>query len=534
MVETLKIMISSTRADLMPYRTAAFKVIDELAGEWRRKWQILPVGMETVTQTGKREYPVELSKKWIEDSDWVVLIVGWHYGTITDEEGADGLSVTEWEYLHAEKKGKKIFVFLAGEEDATDAYEGSRGEKNLALWTNKQTDEQRKKMRDFRGRVGSRVTAFFRNQAHFTDLLARTLRDALHDMPLPIAPGSALAELVLELLDEAFMPCFDSVRLIARSKDIHDVLHDLRQHLIVWLRDQVAEPWQANGELSRPQERLLNSCLKSHGPLLGRLQLEREALDGGENSVLCQHLDLLLARMGGELMKMPYVDETSGKLVQVAEFCETLDGCARSLEKAFSEANNVMLGEQRVFDTLYEAMRTKLDEAASEQRLTSAERDAFKEEITKMAANRERLIDALKVHAGWQTVHDQTVILANLVAASNFGDHLRDFAKVGGPQLHMLSTRVCDALERDGDMDRPLDDALARLAGAIDALGEALAGPAKLADDEIFRRFCTPFDVGFYLVDKRTKRVIARSRERVEDMEKSFRALGKKQAVTGK
>lgn len=545
MVETLKIMISSTRADLMPYRKAAAEVIADLVKEWQHKWQILPVGMEVATQTGKREYPVEISKGWVEQSDWVVCIVGWHYGTITDEKGANGIGVTEWEYLHAAQEGKGIFVFLSGEENAAiDAYDGQGDVPKLIRWKKKQTEDQRKKMRDFRGRVDKQHLSFFRNCTHFSELLARTLRKALHDKVSPIAPGSPLAELVLALLDDAFVPCFKSVRLIARSKDIHDALHELRQHVIVQLRDQVVGPWRSAGELSRPQERKLHSVIKKIGEPLGHLQRLRREIDEGEKEKdcvhLCQHLDLLYVRLNGRLMEMPHANEAPDELVSVDEFCETLAECTDSLEKAFSEANRVMLNQQRAFDELYAAMNKKLGDAAAVQRLSQSERQVFKEETDKIAANRQRLVDALRIHAEWQQVHDETVNLAELVTQQvrGFGRRLKDFAHVQGPHLHALCTRVCDALERDEDVDRPLDEALTRLTEAIDTLRSQLEAPvtggATLAGEEIFLPFCTEFDMGFYLVDKRTQRVISRSRERVEEMEKSFRALGKNPATAGK
>ena len=71
--------------------------------------------MEKETQSGDREFAVAVSKRWVEASDWVVVIVGWNYGTVSDEEGANGLSVTEWEDRDAVTLLKKTFVFVAGD-----------------------------------------------------------------------------------------------------------------------------------------------------------------------------------------------------------------------------------------------------------------------------------------------------------------------------------------------------------------------------------------------------------------------------------
>src|SRR4029077_632563 len=111
----LRIMISSTRKDLNQYREVASAVIKKVAEEQEKRAQLIEVSMEKETQSGDREFAVAVSKRWVSESDWIVLIVGWNYGTISDEEGANGLSVTEWEYRHAIDKGKKVFVFIAGE-----------------------------------------------------------------------------------------------------------------------------------------------------------------------------------------------------------------------------------------------------------------------------------------------------------------------------------------------------------------------------------------------------------------------------------
>src|SRR5215204_685330 len=108
-------MISSTRADLDQYRREANRILTGIADEKRNRVQVLEVSMESETQSGNREFAVEVSKRWVEESDWLILIVGWNYGTISDEPDAAGLSVTEWEYRHAcGFPEKKVFAFVAG------------------------------------------------------------------------------------------------------------------------------------------------------------------------------------------------------------------------------------------------------------------------------------------------------------------------------------------------------------------------------------------------------------------------------------
>src|SRR5262252_7371289 len=94
-VRQIRIMISSTRADLDQYRREASKVIGKIAEDIKDRIQLVEVSMERETQSGDREFAVAVSKRWVEESHWIVMIVAWHYGTISDEPGADGLSVTE-------------------------------------------------------------------------------------------------------------------------------------------------------------------------------------------------------------------------------------------------------------------------------------------------------------------------------------------------------------------------------------------------------------------------------------------------------
>ena len=143
LVKQIKIMISSTRADLAQYREEASRIIQRVAAEKEKQVQLVELSMEKETQSGDREFAVAVSKRWVEESDWVVVIVGWHYGTISDEPGADGLSVTEWEYRHAFERGKKLFVFIAGNPNTADRYRVSAEEReDLKDWSPRQTKEQ--------------------------------------------------------------------------------------------------------------------------------------------------------------------------------------------------------------------------------------------------------------------------------------------------------------------------------------------------------------------------------------------------------
>ena len=90
-----KIFISSTRADLAQYREEASQVIRNVAEEKKKCVHLVDLSMEQQTQSGDREFAVAVSKRWVEESDWVIVIVGFNYGTISDKPSSNGLSVTE-------------------------------------------------------------------------------------------------------------------------------------------------------------------------------------------------------------------------------------------------------------------------------------------------------------------------------------------------------------------------------------------------------------------------------------------------------
>src|SRR5215831_13424431 len=121
-VPQIKIMISSTRADLMQYRREASRVIKRVAEDFEKEAQFVEISMEREVQTGDRELAVAVSKRWVEESDWILLIVGWNYGTVSTEAAALGLSVTEWEFRHAVDLRKKTFAFVAGEPQTENEY----------------------------------------------------------------------------------------------------------------------------------------------------------------------------------------------------------------------------------------------------------------------------------------------------------------------------------------------------------------------------------------------------------------------------
>ena len=101
MNKKLQVFVSSTYTDLIEERQAAVKAILD-AGH-------IPAGME-LFKAGKSQ--MKTIKKWIDESDVYMLILGGRYGSIEEESG---LSYTELEYRYALSKNMPVFSIILGD-----------------------------------------------------------------------------------------------------------------------------------------------------------------------------------------------------------------------------------------------------------------------------------------------------------------------------------------------------------------------------------------------------------------------------------
>lgn len=92
----LQVFVSSTYEDLKEERQAAVEAILS-AGH-------IPAGMELFA--AGNESQMEVIRRWIDDSDVFLLILGARYGSI---EPSSGKSYVEREYEYAREKGKEVF-----------------------------------------------------------------------------------------------------------------------------------------------------------------------------------------------------------------------------------------------------------------------------------------------------------------------------------------------------------------------------------------------------------------------------------------
>lgn len=101
-MKKLQVFISSTYIDLIEDRQAAVEAILD-AGH-------IPAGME-LFKSGKKQ--METIKKWIDESDVYMLILGGRYGSIEPESGK---SYTHLEYEYALEKKMPVFAVVIKEE----------------------------------------------------------------------------------------------------------------------------------------------------------------------------------------------------------------------------------------------------------------------------------------------------------------------------------------------------------------------------------------------------------------------------------
>ncbi|MCM3288926.1 DUF4062 domain-containing protein [Paenibacillus sp. MER 180] len=102
MKKKLQIYISSTFSDLVEERYTAVEAV--------RKAGHIPAGVELFF----KETPMSIRKRWIDESDIYILILGGFYGlTLPDDESK---SYTHWEYDYAGEVGKPRFAFVVTDE----------------------------------------------------------------------------------------------------------------------------------------------------------------------------------------------------------------------------------------------------------------------------------------------------------------------------------------------------------------------------------------------------------------------------------
>jgi Domain of unknown function (DUF4062) len=152
----LQIFVSSTYQDLKSDRQAAVEAILK-AGH-------IPAGMELFA--AGNESQLETIRRWIDDSDVYMLILGGRYGSVDPKTS---LSYTELEYDYAISKNKPIFAVVINEV-ALDAKVKAEGRGVLET-------ENPKELKFFREKVLSKISSFFSDPKDIKLAVHETLAD---------------------------------------------------------------------------------------------------------------------------------------------------------------------------------------------------------------------------------------------------------------------------------------------------------------------------------------------------------------------
>ncbi|MBN7837111.1 DUF4062 domain-containing protein [Stenotrophomonas maltophilia] len=139
----LQVFVSSTFTDLISERQAAVSAILK-AGH-------IPAGMELFTAGDQSQ--MEIIRRWIDESDVYMLILGGRYGSI---EPTSGLSYTELEFDYAVSKSKPLFAVVMKD--------GSLNAKVKAHGLSVAETENPAALKAFREKVLSNVSSFFEDE----------------------------------------------------------------------------------------------------------------------------------------------------------------------------------------------------------------------------------------------------------------------------------------------------------------------------------------------------------------------------------
>ena len=156
MKKKFQIFISSTYSDLVEERQAAVEAI-------LRSGHI-PAGMELFS--AGNESQLDVIKRWIEESDIYILILGGRYGSI---ESRSGLSYTEVEYQYALDLEKPYFA-LVMDESLIDQKVKIDGKSCLEL-------ENPNKLKEFREFVLNKICRFFKNETELKLAILESIID---------------------------------------------------------------------------------------------------------------------------------------------------------------------------------------------------------------------------------------------------------------------------------------------------------------------------------------------------------------------
>jgi Domain of unknown function (DUF4062) len=184
----LQVFVSSTYVDLKAERQAAVEAILS-AGH-------IPAGMELFAAGDRSQ--MEVIKRWIDESDAFLLILGGRYGSL---EPTANKSYVELEYEYAQEKGKAFFAVVIDEN-----YLESKVKVHGSEMLEKENPQH---LKTFRAKVLTKLVKFFGDSRDIELAVHKTLSDfSRRDELIGWIPGNqavnsgALAEEIARLAKE--------------------------------------------------------------------------------------------------------------------------------------------------------------------------------------------------------------------------------------------------------------------------------------------------------------------------------------------
>lgn len=206
MNKKLQVFVSSTYTDLIAERQVAVEAILD-AGH-------IPAGME-LFKAGKSQ--MKTIRKWIDDSDVYILILGGRYGSIEEESS---LSYTELEYKYAISKNMPVFAIVLNDSFLfTKAADNGKD----AIFEKENTD----KYDTFKEYVKDNIVKFIENIDQIPSVIHAHLNNILNDTDYnlvgwikPTQQLEDLSQLELPYLNKNFSNILKEIAFRNTTKDM--------------------------------------------------------------------------------------------------------------------------------------------------------------------------------------------------------------------------------------------------------------------------------------------------------------------------
>lgn len=530
-MESRNVFISSTTDDLSEYRGEAVRAINKLNEEFKGKFQLVEIHMDNQGQSGERESPRDASERWVSDSQWVILIVAFHYGYVPP---GNDRSVTEYEYRYAREKcdpPKPCFVFIAGEDSDTPRYQHKRDaperEKDLGRWwrppdpgnfvalAEAERTELLRKMEQvarFRAYLRDNKTyELFSDIDDFSSKLERSLKNRIELELRPFdSPDGAIRGLILAQRLR-ILACFSAIRLLATLKRAHDRLHRIRQYGIVRWQKEVLALWRAgpmDGEVKETFQEVWVSVRED----IAALRVISDSLSEGELTSTAEKLKKVLA------FDLPTPRVVGGMVP--SDFERHLNAFARIVQMVFSAVEDSMSGQRSSLRREYNGLKDELGNALRFRGLSDSQHKAFDERLKVIEHRIDELEHVLETHRRWQKIHDQLEIL-DKTRKEDFRPEFRTFLSMYRSDFREL---LAIAEREPASISPNLLQTKGEVVTALLEKTEADGWDEGQAEG-MCAQLREAFDLLFFDVDTRTREFVTQSEQRVKSYEESLQAL---------